>query len=167
MHACACVRVCVFVCACKLAGRPRDFAAEQQAPGELDAHLAFAVSQSLCFHGVGLSVLEGHVLHRFLAQRPLPNPKMNQLRVMDPLIFYIFWNHVLIVALRKALCEVGSWSASPACCLPGSSWGSKSPSRSLCPHTLAAISFSAWEVQPWLWLHLCLGNPLPPSLCHH
>lgn len=47
------------------------------------------------------SVLKDHVVYSFLSWRPLPNPKVNQLRVMYPLVFRNSWSHVLIVALRK------------------------------------------------------------------
>lgn len=41
----------------------------------------------LHFSRFGPSVLEGHVIHSFRGHRPLPNPKMDQLRVMYPLVF--------------------------------------------------------------------------------
>ena len=93
-------------------------------------------------------MLEGHVFHRILGWRPLPHPKMNQLRVMYPLIFWTGRKHVLIVALRKPRCVMwASWplafqSAFPACSLPGSSRGSKSRSRSPLVPALAAVSIS-------------------------
>lgn len=87
----------------------------------------WSLPRCLCSSGCGPSVLEGHVFHGFLGLRPLPHPKMNQLRVVYPLIFWTVWKHVLIVALRKphsvrwASRPPASRSASPAFSLPGSS----------------------------------------------
>lgn len=58
----------------------------------------WSLPRCLCSSGCGPSVLEGHVFHGFLGLRPLPHPKMNQLRVVYPLIFWTVWKHVLIVA---------------------------------------------------------------------